>query len=211
MTPAEKETRGSIIFANFAIRKRDITHENFKQIFMHFTRNKAEVVLHLSKQGEQKLFEFNDAVDIQLSIEEDSQAQPNKVTAYSISNGKVEKVNADVVAEVVKSEQMPSFQGGGLQDFRAWVMTQVRFPQEMLDKGVYGRVMAAFVVDAEGSVSNINIVQTPDKAFSDEVIRVLKKSPKWKAGMSEGKPVSVKYAVPIDFAIHDGDKLNKMK
>jgi protein TonB len=120
-------------------------------------------------------------------------------------------VNADVVTEVIKAEQMPSFQGGGLQDFRAWVMTQVRFPQEMLDKGVYGRVMAAFVVDAEGSVSNVDIVQTPDKAFSDEVIRVLKKSPKWKAGKSGGKPVSVKYAVPIDFAIHDGDKLNKTK
>lgn len=186
-----------------------ISYFGYQNQPIHFTRNKAEVVLHLSKQGEEMVFEFNDAVDIQLSIEEDSQAQPNKVTAYSISNGKVEKVNADVVAEVVKSEQMPSFQGGGLQDFRAWVMTQVRFPQEMLDKGVYGRVMAAFVVDTEGSVSNINIVQTPDKAFSDEVIRVLNKSPKWKAGKSGGKPVSVKYAVPIDFAIHDGEKLKK--
>lgn len=186
----------------------EIVYFGYQKQPIHFTCNKAEAVFHLTKEGEEKVFEFKDAVDIQVSIEDDSKTQQNKVTAYSISNGKVEKVSADALT-VIKAEQMPSFQGGGLQDFRAWVMTQVRFPQEMLDKGVYGRVMAAFVVDAEGSVSNVDIVQTPDKAFSDEVIRVLKKSPKWKAGKSDGNPVAVKFVVPIEFAIHDGEKLNK--
>ena len=111
----------------------------------------------------------------------------------------------------VKADKMPSFQSGSLEDFRAWVMTQVRFPKEMLDKDIRGRVVAAFIVDTDGNVSNVDILQTPDKAFSNEVIRVLMNSPKWEAGMSEGKPVKVKYIIPVDFAIHDGEKLNASK
>ena len=189
----------------------EIVYFGYQKQPIHFTRNKAEAVFHLTKEGEEKVFEFNDAVDIQLSIEEDSQAQPNKVTAYSIKNSKVEKVSADAVSAVVKADKMPSFQSGGLQDFRAWVMTQVRFPKEMLDKNVRGRVVAAFIVDTDGNVSNVDILQTPDKAFSNEVIRVLMNSPKWEAGVSEGKPVKVKYTIPVDFAIHDGEKLNASK
>lgn len=112
---------------------------------------------------------------------------------------------------VVKADKMPSFQSGSLEDFRRWVMTQVRFPKEMLDKDIRGRVVAAFIVDTDGNVSNVDILQTPDKAFSNEVIRVLMNSPKWEAGVSEGKPVKVKYTIPVDFAIHDGEKLNASK
>ena len=186
----------------------EIVYFGYQKQPIHFTRNKAEAVFHISKEGEERVFQFNDAVDIQVSIEDDSKILQNKVTAYSIKNGKVEEVSADAITFIM-AEQMPSFQGGGLQDFRAWVMTQVRFPQEMLDKGVYGRVMAQFIVDAKGNVSNVDIVQTPDSAFSEEVMRVLMKSPKWQAGMSGGKPVPVKFAIPIDFALHDGKQLNK--
>ena len=186
----------------------EIVYFGYQKQPIHFTRNKAEAVFHILKEGEQRTFTFNDAVDIQVSIEDDSKTLQNKVTAYSIKNGKVEEVSADAITFIM-AEQMPSFQGGGLQDFRAWVMTQVRFPQEMLDKGVYGRVMAQFIVDAKGNVSNVDIVQTPDSAFSEEVMRVLMKSPKWQAGMSGGKPVPVKFAIPIDFALHDGKQLNK--
>jgi TonB family protein len=112
---------------------------------------------------------------------------------------------------VVKADKMPSFQSGSLEDFRRWVMTQVRFPKEMLDKDIRGRVVAAFIVDTDGNVSNVDILQSPDKAFSNEVIRVLMNSPKWEAGVSEGKPVKVKYTIPVDFAIHDGEKLNASK
>lgn len=186
----------------------EIVYFGYQKQPIHFTRNKAEAVFHILKEGEQRTFTFSDAVDIQVSIEDDSKTLQNKVTAYSIKNGKVEEVSADAITFIM-AEQMPSFQGGGLQDFRAWVMTQVRFPQEMLDKGVYGRVMAQFIVDAKGNVSNVDIVQTPDSAFSEEVMRVLMKSPKWQAGMSGGKPVPVKFAIPIDFALHDGKQLNK--
>ena len=185
----------------------EIVYFGYQKHPIHFTRNKAEAVFHLTKEGEEKVFEFKDAVDIQVSIEDDSKTQQNKVTAYSINNGKVEKVNADAVKVVVKADQMPTFQGGGLEDFRSWVMTQVRFSKEMLDAGVYGRVVAAFVVNTDGSVGNVNILKSPDKIFSDEVIRVLKNSPKWQAGMQDGKAVKVKYTIPINFIIHDSNQM----
>ncbi len=185
----------------------EIVYFGYQKQPIHFTRNKAEAVFHLTKEGEEKVFEFKDAVDIQVSIEDDSKTQQNKVTAYSINNGKVEKVNADAVKVVVKADQMPTFQGGGLEDFRSWVMTQVRFSKEMLDTGVYGRVVAAFVVNTDGSVGNVNILKSPDKIFSDEVIRVLKNSPKWQAGMQDGKAVKVKYTIPINFIIHDSNQM----
>lgn len=188
----------------------EIVYFGYQKQPIHFTRNKAEAVFHLTKEGEEKAFEFKDSVDIQISLNEES-ALRGKVTAYSIKNGKVEEVSADAVSAVVKADKMPSFQSGSLADFRNWVMTQVRFPKEMLDKNVRGRVVAAFIVDTDGNVSNVDILQTPDKAFSNEVIRVLMNSPKWEAGMSEGKPVKVKYTIPIDFAIHDGEKLNASK
>lgn len=188
----------------------EIVYFGYQKQPIHFTRNKAEAVFHLTKEGEEKAFEFKDSVDIQISLNEES-ALRGKVTAYSIKNGKVEEVSADAVSAVVKADKMPSFQSGGLEDFRRWVMTQVRFPKEMLDKDIRGRVVAAFIVDTDGNVSNVDILQSPDKAFSNEVIRVLMNSPKWEAGMSEGKPVKVKYTIPIDFAIHDGEKLNASK
>ncbi len=187
----------------------EIVYFGYQKQPIHFTRNKAEAVFHLTREGEEKAFEFKDSVDIQISLNEESETQQNKVTAYSIKNGKVEEVSADAVSAVVKADQMPTFQGGGLEDFRSWVMTQVRFPKDMLDKNVRGRVVAAFIVDTDGNVSNVDILQTPDKAFSNEVIRVLMNSPKWEAGVSEGKPVKVKYTIPVDFAIHDGEKLKK--
>lgn len=180
----------------------EIVYFGYQKQPIHFTRNKAEAVFHLTKEGEEKVFEFKDSVDIQISLNEESETQQNKVTAYSIKNGKVEEVSADAVSAVVKADKMPSFQGGGLQDFRSWVMTQVRFPKEMLDKDIRGRVVAAFIVDTDGNVSNVDILQTPDKSFSNEVIRVLKSSPKWQAGMQDGKLVKVKYTIPIYFTLH---------
>ena len=183
---------------------------------IHFSNN-ADMEIRISKESEnlQAMAIKSDRAaaseSATININNENSALRGKVTAYSIKNGKVEEVSADAVSAVVKADKMPSFQSGSLEDFRRWVMTQVRFPKEMLDKDIRGRVVAAFIVDTDGNVSNVDILQTPDKAFSNEVIRVLMNSPKWEAGVSEGKPVKVKYTIPVDFAIHDGEKLNASK
>ena len=106
----------------------------------------------------------------------------------------------------VKVQQMPSFQGGDLSTFRNWVRTKVIYPQYAYNNNIQGRVVSKFVIERDGSLTNIEILQSPDHTLSDEVIRVLKTSPKWKPGIQRESPVRVVYTLPVDFRIFDGSE-----
>ena len=101
----------------------------------------------------------------------------------------------------IVAETMPLFEGGDLGKFRQWLQTQVRYPAEALKKQIEGRVVCSFVVERDGSVSNIMALQSPDRLLTDEVRRVLANSPRWTPGMQKGKTVRVKYIVPVDFRL----------
>jgi protein TonB len=103
----------------------------------------------------------------------------------------------------VKVEQMPKFQGGDLSTFRNWVMSRLRYPQIAQENGIQGRVLLAFVVEKDGSLTNIQVLQTPDSSLSDEAIRILKSSPKWTPGKQRNQTVRVKYTLPVDFRIQN--------
>jgi protein TonB len=103
----------------------------------------------------------------------------------------------------VKVEQMPSFMGGDLMTFRNWVQSKVRFPQIAQENNISGRVLLMFVIERDGSLTNIQVLQTPDSSLSDEAIRVLKTSPKWTPGKQRNQSVRVKYTLPIDFRIQN--------
>jgi TonB family protein len=101
----------------------------------------------------------------------------------------------------IKVEKMPTFQGGDLNVFRNWVQSNVKYPQEAQEKALQGRVVFSFVVEKDGSVSEFQALQSPDKVLTDEVERVFKTSPKWEPGEQRGEKVRVKYTVPIVFQI----------
>lgn len=122
----------------------------------------------------------------------------------------------EVVEETIEDDQpfliaetMPLFpmQEGGnpgygdLNTFRAWVQKNIKYPAEAFKNGEQGRVVLSFVVEKDGSVSNIQILQTPGKAFSEETRRVVAASPKWKPGEQRGEKVRVRYTLPVDFRI----------
>ena len=122
----------------------------------------------------------------------------------------------EVVEETIEDDQpfliaetMPLFpmQEGGnpgygdLNTFRAWVQKNIKYPAEAFRNGEQGRVVLSFVVEKDGSVSNIQILQTPGKAFSEETRRVVAASPKWKPGEQRGEKVRVRYTLPVDFRI----------
>ncbi len=115
----------------------------------------------------------------------------------------VEEENIEDDQPFVKVEQMPSFMGGDLMTFRNWVQSKVRFPQIAQENGISGRVLLMFVIERDGSLTNIQVLQTPDSSLSDEAIRVLKTSPKWTPGKQRNQSVRVKYTLPIDFRIQN--------
>ncbi len=89
------------------------------------------------------------------------------------------------------AETMPSFQGGDLNTFRSWVQSNVKFPQIALENGIQGRVVLSFVIEKDGRLTNIQVLQTPDRSLSEEAIRVLNKSPKWSPGKQRNQVVRV--------------------
>ncbi len=99
------------------------------------------------------------------------------------------------------AETMPKFRGGDLLNFRAWVQSRVKYPMEALEQGISGRVVVAFVVECDGSVGAVEVLQAPDKSLAAEVVRVIESVPagSWAPGMQQGEPVRVKYIVPVDF------------
>lgn len=101
----------------------------------------------------------------------------------------------------IVAETMPLFEGGDLLKFRQWLQTQVHYPAKALEQQIEGRVVCSFVVEHDGSVSNIMTLQSPDWLLTNEVRRVLANSPRWTPGMQKGKTVRVKYIVPVDFKL----------
>ena len=101
----------------------------------------------------------------------------------------------------IKVESMPTFQGGDLNGYRNWFQSQLQYPAEAKEKGIKGRVIFSFVVEKDGSVSNFDALQAPDKILVDEVERVFKLTPKWEPGKQNGKAVRVKFTVPIPFTL----------
>ena len=108
---------------------------------------------------------------------------------------------------------MPKFRGGDLQDFRTWVQSRVKYPVEVLEQGISGRVVVTFVVERDGSMSSIKVLQTPDRLLTNEVLRVIESVPagSWTPGMQQGEPVRVKYTLPVEFRSMTGEEASFAK
>ena len=124
-------------------------------------------------------------------------------SAFDDFEFEVEEVVENIIEEeiFVTAEEMPTFQGGDLSKFRNWVQSNVKYPQIALENGIQGNVVIKFVVEKDGKLSNIQVLQSPDKTLSDAAGQVLQKSPKWKPGKQRNKPVRVTYTLPVSFKI----------
>lgn len=100
-------------------------------------------------------------------------------------------------------EDMPTFQGGGLDKFRNWVMNRLKYPQIAQENNIQGKVLLAFVIEKDGTLTHIEVMQAPDRSLSDEAARVLAQSPKWAPGKQRNIPVRVKYILPVEFVLHN--------
>jgi len=110
----------------------------------------------------------------------------------------------DVVADdepFVTVETMPQFQGGDQMKFRNWVQGQLKYPVVAQENGVQGRVVVGFVIERDGSLTNIEVYASPDRSLSEEAVRVISSSPKWTPGKQRGMPVRVRFTLPVEFKL----------
>ena len=97
-------------------------------------------------------------------------------------------------------EVMPEFPGG-VEAMYKWLAEHLKYPAEASKKKVQGRVMVQFVVETDGSITQVEVKRSPDDLLSDEAKRVVKLMPKWTPGKVGGKPVRTVFNLPISFRL----------
>lgn len=95
-------------------------------------------------------------------------------------------------------EEKPSFPGGDTQLLR-FINEHRRYPAEAYDKGIEGRVTCAFVVNADGAVSNISVLRGVESSLNREAVRILSRMPAWTPGRIDGQQVPVRVICAIPF------------
>lgn len=103
----------------------------------------------------------------------------------------------DEIVPFLPSEDMPIFPG----NVQKWIAKNVHYPQLALENGIEGKVYVQFVVERDGSISNIKVVRSVDASLDKEAVRVITGMPKWKPGKQRGKAVRVAYTLPIVFQL----------
>ena len=102
-------------------------------------------------------------------------------------------------------EQMPEYPGG-MKALMSYLAENIQYPAECQKAGIQGRVIVQFVVKADGSLDNFEIKRSVNPLLDAEALRVIKTTPKWKPGTQHGKPVDVKFTIPVTFSLPDKPK-----
>jgi TonB family protein len=114
---------------------------------------------------------------------------PDKVDDYL-----AERSAYDVV------EQMPSFPGG-TQKLKEFIEENLRYPKELEESCVQGRVIVRFIVERNGKLSNVKVVKSVHPVLDKEALRIVNLMPNWIPGKQNGRTVRVKFLIPITFRL----------
>ena len=114
----------------------------------------------------------------------------------------VEVVEEEVVEQEIFQivEEMPAYPGGD-QKLMEFIAKGIKYPQIARETGIQGRVFVGFVVEPDGSVSNVKVLRGIGGGCDEEAMRVVKSMPKWKPGKQRGKAVRVSYMLPVNFKL----------
>ena len=131
-----------------------------------------------------------------------------KIITEEDFNVKVSHYDNDTIFSVC--EEMPEFPGG-TEKFMEYLSSNIKYPEEAKEKGISGRVFIQFVIEKDGSVTNVKVMKGIGALCDDEAVRVVKSMPKWKPGKQKGKPVRVNYILPVSFKLDEGESNKPVK
>ncbi len=107
-------------------------------------------------------------------------------------------VEDNKIFEIV--EQNPTFPGGTAA-LMSWLSQNIKYPVIAAENGVKGRVIVQFVVEKDGSITDVVVVKSVDPSLDKEATRVIKNMPHWIPGRQNGSPVRVRFTVPVTFTL----------
>jgi len=96
-------------------------------------------------------------------------------------------------------EEMPTFRGGDFNKFRDWIYNRTNYPQAAIDAKIEGTVYLTFIVEKDGTVTNVTVLKGVNPLLDEEAIKVISESPKWSPGLQRGQPVRVRFQIPLSF------------
>ena len=152
---------------------------------------RPEVSNELSEISNSK---FSDLAEIVQAVVEKNDVQD----LNSVNNVQTVALQDTAVFEVV--EVPPRFPGGEIELMK-FISRNVKYPAEARDKHVQGRVILTFIVEKDGSISNVRVARPVDPSLDAEAIRVVQSMPKWEPAKQRGQAVRVRYTVPIQFRL----------
>lgn len=138
--------------------------------------------------------------------EEEPQQQPEEPLEGDASDElpqedeKNEKEKEDDVLSFRVVEDLPQFPGG-YGEFMKWLTRNLRYPIAAQERKLQGKVIAEFIVNKDGSVTDVNIVKSLNPYCDREALRVLRMMPRWTAGIQDDKPCRTKVCIPIVFKL----------
>ena len=134
------------------------------------------------------------------SLEDDqSRAQVQTYTPPPPPKAVEEEATEEIFVVV---EQQPEFPGG-MSALMKFLSDNIKYPVIAQENGIQGRVITNFVVERDGSITDVNVVRGQDPSLDKEAVRVIKTMPRWKPGQQRGKPVRVRFTLPVQFRLQN--------
>lgn len=133
-------------------------------------------------------------------LKTDVKPENEKTVVAPISTSHSEQSEDKTIYE--KVDKVPEFPGGQQALFK-YLSENIKYPLVAKENGIQGRVICEFVVNADGSISDVKVVRSGgDPSLDKEAVRVIKSMPKWNPGKLNGKAVRVKFTTPVNFRLN---------
>lgn len=196
-----------LIDENGAIQPKALTDEDLKEIYSE----EGQLALKIAKDTPMKYvgdlkkrckelniikLSYGDSEFVHLNLIKEDLSSPSSSAL---------EVQGFAANDDVKSvcEVQPEFPGGS-KELMKFIAEKLRYPSECAEKGIEGRVTLSFIVEKDGSITNIEELRSPDPRLTAEAKRVLSIMPNWTPGKQDGKAVRVKYMIPVTFRKNGG-------
>lgn len=121
------------------------------------------------------------------------------VLLFSFMTSTAQTKKNNMVFDIV--EVMPQYPGGQIAMLK-YIMENIKYPEQAMKEGIQGRVTVRFIVEKDGSISDVRPVLSVHPLLNKEAVRVVESMPKWSPGKQNGKPVRVRFNVPVMFKLN---------
>jgi protein TonB len=152
------------------------------------------------QQPEIKEVEDDEIIEEEIKIDLDIEFTEEKVIEQQVFTIEKKEEVIDEIFDVFDLEQQPE-PVGGITAFYDYVSKNIKYPASARRMGVEGKVFLLFIIDTDGSITNVEVIKGIHPDCDAEAVRVVSSAPKWVPGKQRGRPVKVRMRLPITFKL----------